>query len=301
MKTQMLASSPSDLHLDRRGFSRAASRVPTVIAELAYLAPTTERPFNYMYDPPAGVARQNCEYQLSSVQIADARAMASPSDIQIEGFELWNAPTSIVDFRDEEAIRTRYYAEAEELAKCVTGADHAYVFDHQIRRREAGRPPLSFGRDGVRELPGAAGRIHNDYSEASGRKRLELVVQDQKVRSRLRRFAVVNIWRSIRGKILDTPLAICDARTISANDLAATDLIYPDRRGEIYLVHASASHRWLYFSEMDRDEALIFKQYDSQVSGVARLTPHSAFDLPDIPSGAPLRESIEIRCLVTYD
>jgi len=277
------------------------SRIPTVTAELAYLAPTTARPFNYMYDPPAGVARQNCEYQLSTVRIADARAMASPPDIQVEGFELWNAPTSIVDFRDAEAIRTRYYAEAGELAKCVTGAHHAYVFDHQIRRRESGRPPLSFGRDGGRELPGAAGRIHNDYSEASGRKRLELVVQDHKVRSRLRRFAVVNICRSIRGKILDTPLAICDARTISVNDLAATDIIYPDRTGEIYLVHSSPFHRWLYFSEMDRDEALVFKQYDSQVNGVARLTPHSAFDLPDIPSEAPLRESIEVRCLVTYD
>jgi hypothetical protein len=51
---------------------------------------------------------------------------------------------------------------------------------------------------------------------------------------------------------------------------------------------------------MDRHEALVFKQYDSQVSGVACFTPHSAFDLPDIPPAAPLRRSIEIRCLVTY-
>jgi hypothetical protein len=51
---------------------------------------------------------------------------------------------------------------------------------------------------------------------------------------------------------------------------------------------------------MDRHEALVFKQYDSQVSGVARFTPHAAFDLPDVPADAPLRESIEIRCLVTY-
>jgi hypothetical protein len=35
-------------------------------------------------------------------------------------------------------------------------------------------------------------------------------------------------------------------------------------------------------------------------SGVARFTPHSAFDLPDIPPDALLRQSIEIRCLVTY-
>lgn len=299
MKAVSLAPSRSDS--GGHGFSRAASRIPSVTAELAYLAPTTVRPFNYMYDPPPGVARQNCKYQLTPVRIADARSTALPPDIQVEGFELWNAPTSIVDFRDEEAIRGRYYAEAAELAKCVTGAPQAYVFDHQIRRREAGRPPLSFGRDGGSDIPGAAGRVHNDYSEASGRKRLELVLQDPAVRSRLRRFAVVNIWRSIAGKIHDTPLAICDARTVSINDLAATDLLYPGRTGEIYLVHRSPSHRWFYFSEMDRDEALVFKQYDSQVNGVARLTPHSAFDLPDIVPDAPLRESIEIRCLVTYE
>lgn len=75
---------------------------------------------------------------------------------------------------------------------------------------------------------------------------------------------------------------------------------YPGRTGEIYLVQRASHHRWAYFSEMDRNEALVFKQYDSQASGVSRSTPHSAFDLPDIPPDAPLRERIEIRCLVTY-
>lgn len=46
---------------------------------------------------------------------------------------------------------------------------------------------------------------------------------------------------------------------------------------------------------------LVFKQYDSRTDGVARFTPHAAFDLPDIPPEAPLRESIEIRCLVVYE
>jgi hypothetical protein len=51
---------------------------------------------------------------------------------------------------------------------------------------------------------------------------------------------------------------------------------------------------------MDRHEALLFKQYDSRTEGVARFTPHAAFDLPEIPAGAPLRESIELRCLVVH-
>ena len=280
-------------------FSRTVPRLPGVTAALAYLAPTTERPYNYMYEPPAGTARENCEYRMSPVWITDARAMASPS-IHTEGFELWDAPSTVADFTDEDAIRNRYYGEAAELAKCATGADHAYVFDHQTRLREAGRPALTFGRHGDGRRPGAAGRIHNDYTETSGQKRFEILPLDEKVRATAQRFAIVTIWRSIGGKIVDTPLAVCDACAISVKDLVAAELRYRDRTGELYLVQQSPRHRWAYFSEMDRNEALVFKQYNSQVNGVARFTPHSAFDLPDIPPDAPLRQSIEIRCLVTY-
>jgi hypothetical protein len=251
-------------------FSPARPRLPGVEAALSYLAPTAERPDNYMYEPPAGIAQQNCEYRLRAVWIGDARAMASPPSIHDEGFELWDAPTSVEDFDDEDAIRTRYYGEAAELAKCVTGADHAFIFDHQVRQREAGRPALTLGRRGDGSRPGAAGRIHCDYSEASGQKRFENLPLEPTVRSKAHRFAIVNIWRSIGGKIVDTPLAVCDARSISVRDLIVTDLRYRDRFGEMYLVQESPHHRWAYFSEMDRHEALVFKQYDSQVSGVAR-------------------------------
>ena len=281
-------------------FSPAIPRLAGVTAGLAYLAPTTERPYNYMYEPPAGTARQNCEYRVSPVWIKDARAMASPPSIHAEGFELWDAPTSVADFADEDTIRSRYYPEAAELAKCVTAADHAYIFDHQVRLREAGRPTLTFGRHGDGSRPGAAGRIHNDYSETSGQKRFESLALDETVRTAAQRFAIVNIWRSIGGKVVDTPLAVCDACSISVKDLVVGDLYYRDRSGELYLVQEAPRHRWAYFSEMDRNEALVFKQYDSQVNGVARFTPHSAFDLPDIPPDAPLRQSIEIRCLVIY-
>ena len=269
-------------------------------AGITYVGPVTERPFNYMYEPPTGTPRQNCDYETHDVQIADARALPLPPDIHREGFELLDAPTSVSDFTDEESVRKRYFPEAEELAKRATGANHAYVFDHLVRRREPGRPLLSFGRYGDGSRPGAAGRVHNDYTEASGLARLAIEARNFGFPTPVERFAIVNIWRSIGGKVVDTPLAVCDAWTVSAADLVTTDMHYQERTGEIYLVHRSPRHRWAYFPEMDRQEALIFKQYDSQVSGVARFTPHSAFDLPDVPSDAPLRQSIELRCLVTY-
>lgn len=281
-------------------FSRAEPRVPSVNAAVGYLSPTTERPYNYLFEPPDGKAWENCRYELTTVKITDARALTAAPSIQVEGFELWDAPTDVANFEDEHAVRNRYYEEAAELAKIVTGADHAYVFDHALRRREKERPALEFGRKGNPTRPSAVGRVHNDYSEASGLKRLPLVIADRQELSEVQRFAIVNIWRSIRSKIVDTPLAVCDSRTVSAQDLVAADIHYRNRSGEVYLVHHSPFHNWAYFSEMDAHEALIFKQYDSQVNGGARFTPHAAFDLPEIPPDAPVRESIEIRCLVTY-
>lgn len=270
----------------------------SVLAPLAYLKPMEARPYSYMYEPPGGEPWENCEFEVRDTHIADARALPRPASVHREGFELREAPSRVTDFRDEEAVKNLYYGEVAELALAATGGKHAYVFDHLVRKREAGRPALTFGRRGGGQKPAANGRIHNDYTEDSGTSRLRLVLGDD---APVRRYSIVNVWRSIKGPIVDTPLAVCDARTISARALVAGEVRYPARTGEIYFLEHSPGHRWFYYSRMARDEALVFKQYDSQASGVARFAPHSAFDLPDIPPDAPLRESIEARCLVLYE
>jgi len=284
-----------------RGWTLASPNVPSVTAGIGYARVATEPYRIYMYDPADGTPQDNGEYEVHDLPITDARSSAVPPSLAQEGFELWDAPSAVRDFTDPETIVAVYYAEAVELALAATGARQAHVFDHQVRRREPGRPPLTFGRHGDGSNPAAVGRAHNDYTEASGLKRLGLVLEDPEAATRVSRYGVVNIWRSIRGPVLDTPLAVCDARTVSAADLVEAEIRYPSRTGRIYLLNHAPRHRWSYFSAMDRHEALIFKQYDSQVSGVARYTPHAAFDHPDTPPEAPLRESIEIRCLVVYE
>ena len=270
-----------------------------IVAGLYYLKSAAERPCSYTYEPPPGTPWENCEYELRQTQITDARSSADLS-IDVQGFELRDAPTTVKDFLDTDAVKTIYYPEAAELALSVTGAKQAHVFDHLVRRREHDRIALSFGRRGTHGVAAANGRIHNDYTEASGQRRLGLVVADAAAVARSERYGIVNIWRSIKGPVLDTPLAVCDARTLAVTDLVTGDVRYPNRTGEIYFVTHSRRHRWSYFSEMDCHEALVFKQYDSQVSGVARFTPHAAFDHPGMPPDAPLRESIELRCLVIF-
>jgi len=51
---------------------------------------------------------------------------------------------------------------------------------------------------------------------------------------------------------------------------------------------------------MRRDEALVFKVYDSEKDGRARFTPHTAIDDPSTPPGAPPRQSIEARTIAFF-
>jgi hypothetical protein len=111
---------------------------------------------------------------------------------------------------------------------------------------------------------------------------------------------VINVWRPIRGSVEEAPLAVCDAQSIAPNDLVPTDLIYPDRVGEVYSLTYNPEHRWFYYPAMAPGEVLLIKTYDSLEDGRARFTAHTAFDDPTTASDAAPRESIEVRALIFY-
>ena len=271
-------------------------RPASVIASLLYLGSSPDVPYSYVGRPPPGMPSDGCEYVARPVVVHDARVLSGLLDLDRNGFELWYAPTSVHDFLDEEEVESRYVPEVVSLILRVTAGATAHVFDTQLRRREFGRPPMTLGgRSGP--FAGPAGRVHVDYTEASGAARFGKVLAGRPLP---RRFAIVNVWRSIgAAPVLDTPLALCDARSVRPEDLVATELRYPDRTGEISMLRHRADHLWSYVSEMRRDEVLLFKQYDSDRS-VARFVPHAAFDHPAMPPDAPPRQSIEARVLVTF-
>lgn len=114
------------------------------------------------------------------------------------------------------------------------------------------------------------------------------------------RVQIINLWRPIRGPLRDSPLAVCDARTVKFDELVPTDLIYQHRVGETYSVKFNPEHRWLYVPEMTDDEILLLKCFDSKTDGRARFAPHTAFVDPTTPANVPPRESIELRTLVFH-
>jgi hypothetical protein len=264
-------------------------------AALQYLEPTSAKPRSLEYEPPPGIPRTTAVYRDHIVEIHDIRPSASTLALDQEGFRLVTAASGVEDFYDDGAVRERYYPEASRLVEELTGASRVVVFDHTIRRRIPGATDRS---KGIPRQP--VPRVHNDYTVSSGPQRVRDLLGDEAEPLLRRRFSVINVWRPIRGPIQDSPLAVSDARSIRSDDLVATDLVYPDRVGEIYYVKFNPEHKWFYAPAMRTDEVMLIKCYDSLDDGRARFVPHSAFVDPTTPADAPPRESIELRTLAFY-
>ena len=113
------------------------------------------------------------------------------------------------------------------------------------------------------------------------------------------RCGFINVWRPTKGPVLESPLAVCDARSAAPEDLVGCDIVYRDRVGEIQTVTFNPAHRWLYFPRMQVDETILIKCFDSR-RDVARFTAHVAFVDPTTPEDAPPRESLEIRTVAFF-
>ena len=271
------------------------SQLGGVVADLLYLAPMTERPHSYTYDPPPGVPRTNTANAPHRVTVHDARPMAHDLSLDREGFELVDHRSAQRDFYDEDELRRVYYPEAERLVAQYTGASRVIIFDHTIRRREWGTMDRAAGAP---RQP--ATRVHNDYTERSAPQRIRDLMGDEADDLLRHRYEFINVWRPIRGPLRDAPLAMCDARSVGPNDLVASDLIYQDRKGEIYLMYHNPAQHWYYVPAMREDEALLLKCYDSARDGRAVLSPHGAFEDPTAPPDVLPRESIELRTIAFH-
>lgn len=254
----------------------------------------TDKPAYYLYTPPAGVPQRNTKQIRHTVTIENAREHIDEISLDEQGITFTKHDSAVENFYDADEVEAVYYPEVAALVKQITGAEKVRVFDHNVRCA----PMCARGENGAREPVKFA---HNDYTLKSGPQRVRDLLPADEAEERLKhRFAVINVWRPIRGPVQDTPLAVCDAGSMVQNDFNETDLKYRDRTGEVYSVSYNPNHRWFYFPRMQSDEAMLLKCYDSATDGRARFTAHSAFQDPTSPPDAPARESIEARTLVFF-
>jgi len=275
--------------------NRAAvqSETGAVVAELSYTVDTGVKPVNETFGPGNIRRRTTGTNERRPVTIRDGRPLKDEFDLEVTGFEFVEHKTEVRDFFDAEELKRVYYPEVEALVKKVSGASRVVVFDHTLRSGDEAEREARLVREPVFN-------VHNDYTEWSGPQRVREILPVEAEALLRRRFAIVQAWRAIDKPIESNPLAIADARSLAPEDLIASERRYPHRVGETYRIRYNPDHRWFYFPEMRRDEALVFKVYDSAKDGRARFTAHSSFDDPTSPADAPPRQSIEARAFAFF-
>jgi hypothetical protein len=265
----------------------------TIEVTVNYLLDNGETPSVYTGGPGSTVVRTASPTDPRRVLMHNGRPEADHFTLDRDGFRFTRHDTKVVDFNSEDEVRRVYYPEMEELVKAESGATRVVVFDHTLRTADEEDRQ-------ARKIREVVQRVHNDYTEWSGPQRVRDLLPREADELLKRRFAIVQVWRPIRHPVETFPLAICDARSVSPRDLVISERRYPNRVGQTYAVTYNPAHRWYWFPLMRRDEALVFKVYDSLQDGRARWTAHTAFDDPTAPPHARPRESIEIRTLAFY-
>ncbi len=234
------------------------------------------------------------QYEQRIVTVRNGRPIRDGFRLDIHGFVFADHHTRVKDLTDEAERKRVYDAEVAELIKRHSGASEVLVFDHTIRigdeqaQKAGARPPVK--------------GVHNDYTEKSAPVRLREIVGDAEAERRFqKRWAIIQVWRPIRGTVMRDPLGICDGRTIPEKGFILVRRRYKYRTGEVYHIAYNPEHVWYYFPRMERTEALVFKVFDTDPNVPTRFTAHSAFEDPNTPNDAPPRESIETRTFAFWD
>lgn len=228
-----------------------------------------------------------------AVSMHNGRLVRDQLSLDTTGFVFVDHRTAVTDFFDTAQVRDVYEPEIIALVKAQTGARRVEVFDHTLRSGDE-------DERAARQIREPVSLVHNDYTAWSGPERVRDLFPDEAEALLAGRVAVVQVWRPINADVVRSPLAICDAASLSAEDLIATERRHQNRVGEIYSIAYNPAHRWYYFPQMTRNEALVFKCYDSVDDGRARYTAHGSFEDPATLADAPPRESIEVRTLAFW-
>jgi hypothetical protein len=267
-----------------------------VEAEIKYLIDSGEKRLIYI---PSEAGNDDSKwagrYEDRVVTIEDARESEEVFIIDTHGFALVGQTSGVTNFFDDQEITDTYETEIVDLFIKHTGAARVHVFDHTRRADSKSTRETKLVRE-------PAGVIHNDYTVASAAKRVRDLFPAEEAEDLLsRRFAIVNIWRSSNKAPVETaPMALCDARSLAPDDIITVERHAKDRIGEVQQVVQNDNHRWFYFPQMQPDEALLIKTYDSATDGRAQFSVHTAFEDPNASEDATPRESIESRAFLFF-
>jgi hypothetical protein len=257
------------------------------------------------YDPPRRPAAQErpdftaLPLTGKPVTVSSMRAAGGGFSLDREGFTLADAPTTVRDFFDRDEVAGRYVAEAREIVRSLTGCAATALLNAPVVRvsgRLGSRPAgTTFTGDFA----------HADFTAAAAGSMLRRTLPAAEAAERARhRYAVFNVWRTFSGPPQDVPLALCDTRSVAPQDKQYCEITMKSAVGDVLTwenitYYHSGGHRWWYCPDMTRDEAYVFRSFDS-APGHGEQVPHSAFVNESCPASAPPRASIEVRVFAFF-
>jgi hypothetical protein len=278
--------------------SQASAEVQSMID---YLVPTSR--INRRFWAP-GRELNTGVYAPYPVTIRNAR-LAGPFTLDEHGFCLAQHHTAIGDWENQYAPDSAYAAEVAEVAKRLTGADVVIPLGGMLRDSAATSPTVQ---------PPAA-EAHVDFTERCAERRAAaLYRRAQPEPSGYRRFIGFSLWRALSAPPQGMPLALCEGRSVrddegthntkvDVTEIPAGDALYAPIAGEedmlaATIFHYSPAHRWWYFPDLQPEEVIFIKLYDSDHSKAWRC-PHTAFRDTTRPDARP-RRSMEFRAMAYF-
>lgn len=223
------------------------------------------------------------------VEVRNAR-LAETSFAE-QGFALVNHATD-VDFTNREDFEQRYYPAVCDLVKQLTGASEVFAFMGILRGGEevlGGGPALS---------------AHVDFNGPALKMWLQRLAPERAEELSQKRLVNINVWRGTIP-VENYPLAMCDANSVERSDFLHVSLgkpeggFTPDMPAGLNMAF-NPQHKWYYFPDMQPDEALVFRLFDT-ANPQWKMTGHTAFEDPTSVVGSPKRQSFEVRTIAVFD
>jgi hypothetical protein len=262
-----------------------------------YTRDTGVTPEIYFYEPPPGTQTHQPGDDPREMTVHDGWDRARSFSLNREGFALREFHSSFQDWDNDDAIKAQFYDEVSEFVRREVGAKRVVMFDHTIRAKSNEAQQT---KEHTTSQRAPVMLVHCDYTPNSGPLRVRQLLPDEADKLLKHRVAFYNFWKPLKRSVEERPLAMCDVTSSTPEDFITMKLRYRDRDGEIFVLQHSPQHKWWYFPHMTPDQAILLKTFDSETDGRARFIGHSAFEDPNTPSDAPMRESIEMRTIAFF-